>query len=148
MISIARIEKFLTSYAYIDKAEAAGSTSILIDEDLFVYIVERYDGLSRMSELVENITNRSSYVSRHIYELNMRSMSLLSNQLTVRRLINKSTNLSELFRSTLTLLAGEVKRLIKEEAQMCVLDPTFNIDTLVNDEKVGQLDAISPPLIQ
>ena len=66
----------------------------------------------------------------------------------MKRLIKKSNNLSELFRSTLILLASEVKRLIKEEAQMCVLDPSHNIDTIVQDEKVGRLRAISTPTIE
>lgn len=42
-------------------------------------------------------------------------------------------NLNELFQSTLILLAGEANRLMKEEAQLCVLDPNFNINTIVND---------------
>ena len=78
LISVERITKFLTHYNYTDQ-EQSGNTSILIDEDLFVYIVEKYDGLSRMSELTDNIFNRSGYISRHIYELNMRGLSMLSN---------------------------------------------------------------------
>ena len=45
-------------------------------------------------------------------------------------------------------MAGEVNRLIKEEAQLCVLDPTFNIDTIVNDDNVGVLKSISLPTIE
>lgn len=56
---------------------------MLIDEDLFVYIVERYDGLSRLLELSEQLNDRSGYLSRHTYELNMRGLHLLSNQKTV-----------------------------------------------------------------
>ena len=52
---------------------------MLIDEDLFVYIVERFDGLSRMRELAEGVQDRSGYLSRHIYELNMRGLHMLSN---------------------------------------------------------------------
>jgi hypothetical protein len=73
----------LTNYKYIELKDGKGSGSVLIDEDLFVYIVERYDGLSRMMELSQNQTDRSGYLSRHIYELNMRGMHMLSNQKTV-----------------------------------------------------------------
>jgi hypothetical protein len=39
---------FLRSYSSAD--EEAGKGTLLIDEDLFVYIVERYDGFSRLVE--------------------------------------------------------------------------------------------------
>ena len=66
----------LTTYNYVS---ASGSGSVLIDEDLFVYIVERFDGLSRMRELSDGINDRSGYLSRHNYELNMRGLHMLSN---------------------------------------------------------------------
>lgn len=52
VISISKIAKFLKHYKYIDKhgIESGKGGAILIDEDLFVYIVERYDGFSRMVE--------------------------------------------------------------------------------------------------
>lgn len=77
LIDIARINRLLTTYSHIG---GGGSSSVLIDEDLFVYIVEKFDGLSRMRELSEGIGDRSGYLSRHIYELNMRGMHMLSNQ--------------------------------------------------------------------
>jgi hypothetical protein len=46
------------------------------------------------------------------------------------------------------LLAGEVNRLIKEEAQMCMLDPTYNIDTIVSDQNIGVLTSVSLPTIE
>jgi hypothetical protein len=67
----------LTTYNYI--STNGGTGSVLIDEDLFVYIVERFDGLSRMRELSDGIKDRSGYLSRHIYELNMRGLHMLSN---------------------------------------------------------------------
>ena len=121
---------------------------MLIDEDLFVYIVERFDGLSRMRELAEGVLDRSGYLSRHIYELNMRGLHMLSNQQTVKRLCKKSLELNRLYESTSILLAGEVTRLIKEEAQLCVLDPTYNIDTQISDDNFGVLRAISLPTIE
>lgn len=65
MISIKKIGKFLKNYQYIDKegVEKGGNTSaILIDEDLFVYIVERYDGFSRLVEMVNQLEEKSSYL--------------------------------------------------------------------------------------
>jgi hypothetical protein len=110
--------------------------------------VERFDGLSRMRELSDGINDRSGYLSRHIYELNMRGLHMLSNQQTVKRLCKKTLDLNRLYESTSILLAGEVTRLIKEEAQMCVLDPTFNVDTFVNDDNFGVLKSISLPTIE
>jgi hypothetical protein len=49
VISVNKIAKFLKNYHYIDKdGVEKGATAILIDEDLFTYIVEKYDGLSRL----------------------------------------------------------------------------------------------------
>lgn len=79
LVDIARVNNLLTKYTYIAGQDGKGSGSVLIDEDLFVYIVERFDGLSRMRELSEAMSDRSGYLSRHIYELNMRGLHMLSN---------------------------------------------------------------------
>ena len=79
LVDIARVNNLLTKYTYIASPDGKGSGSVLIDEDLFVYIVERFDGLSRMRELSEAMSDRSGYLSRHIYELNMRGLHMLSN---------------------------------------------------------------------
>lgn len=51
VIAINKVGKFLKNYQYIDKEGiSSGSTALLIDEDLFVYIVEKYDGFSRLVE--------------------------------------------------------------------------------------------------
>ena len=80
LLDIARVNKLMTTYAFVSLNDGKGSGNVLIDEDLFVYIVERFDGLSRMRELSENMSDRSGYLSRHIYELNMRGLSMMSNQ--------------------------------------------------------------------
>jgi serine/threonine protein kinase len=55
---------------------------------------------------------------------------------------------NSLYESTLVLLAGEANRLIRDEAHLCVLDPTHGINTIVNDTNVGALSAVSVPLIE
>ena len=42
----------------------------------------------------------------------------------------------------------DATRLMKEEAQLCVLDPTFNINTVVNDQHAGFLASIQIPTIE
>lgn len=37
---------------------------------------------------------------------------------------------------------------MKEEAQLCVLDPSFNINTVVNDQNAGVLSSIRVPTIE
>jgi hypothetical protein len=78
--------------------------------------VEKYDGLSRMMELSTTTEDRSGYISRHIYELNLRGFNMLSNQKSVQIVGKKANKLSKLYHSTMILLAGEVNRLIKNEA--------------------------------
>lgn len=46
------------------------------------------------------------------------------------------------------LLAGDITRLMKEEAVLTTLDPSRNIDTITNDQNSGVLNAISVPLIE
>jgi len=65
----------------------SNETSITIDEDLFVFIISKFDGLSRLVNLVNNLFNSTNYSSRHSFEFNLRGLSLLSNQRIVKRLI-------------------------------------------------------------
>jgi len=46
------------------------------------------------------------------------------------------------------VLSNEVSKLIKDEAQMVCLDPTYNIDTIVSDVKVGLLQQMTLPQIE
>jgi hypothetical protein len=61
VINIGKVAKFFKTYQYIDKegVEKGSSSAILIDEDLFVYIVERYDGLSRLQEQSTAVEERA-----------------------------------------------------------------------------------------
>jgi hypothetical protein len=145
LCSIERIEKLLHNYRYLSIGEGS---AVLIDEDLFVYIVEKYDGISRMMDFVSNLTDKASYLQRHTYELGMRGLNMMSNQRAVAKLNKKSTTLNDLFQSTLVLLAGDITRLMKEEAVLTVLDPSKNIDNIVNDEHKGVLDSFSVPTIE
>lgn len=148
-ISISRIAKFLKNYNYLDSDNIQkGNTAVLIDEDLFVYIVEKYDGFSRLVEQISLYDEKSSYLQRHVFEINLRGLNMLANQKTIEKLQKKAHHLNQLFESSLILLAGEANRLMKEEAQLCVLDPSHNINTIVNDQNAGVLNSIQIPLIE
>jgi hypothetical protein len=56
----------------------------VIDEDLFVYIVEKYDGLSRMTDFTVNVDDRIKYLAGHSEQKDNRGLVLASNQLTVQ----------------------------------------------------------------
>ena len=148
LISIERIGKLLTNYRWVELNDGSGSQSVLIDEDLFVYIVEKYDGLSRMRDFVATVEDRSTYLQRHTHEITMRGLDLVSNQKIIQRLSEKGATLNELYKATLTLLAGEITRLIKDEAIMCVLDPSSNIDSIVSDANIGVLTSVNLPTIE
>jgi hypothetical protein len=81
VISINKIAKFLKNYKYIDKEglQKGSGGAILIDEDLFVYIVEKYDGFSRLVEQIASLEEKSSYIQRHVFEINLRGLNMLSN---------------------------------------------------------------------
>ncbi len=90
LISLKKSKELLSTYKCTELNDGSGNGQVLIDEDLFVYIVERYDGLSRMMEFVHNVEDRSTYLSRHTYEINMRGFSMASNQLIIKKLNRKS----------------------------------------------------------
>ncbi len=139
----------MRSYKCLDEETGMpGGSSLLIDEDLFVYIVERYDGFSRLVEQFNAVEERAHYISKHTHELNLRGLDMLSNQINLAKIHRRALVVNGLYDSTLVLLAGEANRLIRDEAQLCVLDPTYSINTIVNDQNVGALSAVSIPLIE
>lgn len=99
-------------------------------------------------EFVSSVEEKSTYLQRHTYELGMRGLNMMSNQKQIMRLTKKSETLNELYQSTLVLLAGDITRLMKEEAVLTVLDPSKNIDTIISDENVGVLTSVSLPTIE
>ena len=71
---------FLRGYKSLgDGNSASGSGTLLIDEDLFVYIVERYDGFSRLVEQFSAVDERAQYIARHTHEINLRGLDMLAN---------------------------------------------------------------------
>ena len=148
LIQIERIAKLLSNYRSVENKD--GSGPVLIDEDLFVYIVERYDGLSRMIELAENVSDRSSYLQRHFNDITKNGFDLLANQKTVEKIQKKAKNLNDLYSSTLVLLAGEITKILKEEAKTCLLDPVYQSERqiLADASQVGDLHSISLPTIE
>jgi len=56
----------------------------VIDEDLFVYIVEKYDGLSRMTDFTVNVDDSIKYLASHSESKDNRGLILASNQKTVQ----------------------------------------------------------------
>ena len=130
-INIDRLCSFMQSYKCLDST--GGSKSILIDEDLFVYIVERYDGLSRLQEQSTAVEERAQYLSRHPHEIKLRGLDMLANQVNLQKLHHRAANVNSIYDSTLILLAGQVASIIRDEAQLCVLDPTTAVNTIMYD---------------
>ena len=95
MISISKLCKFLKNYSYIEKQ--GSSEGVLIDEDLFVYIVEKFDGFSRLVDEIAVLEEKCAYTQRHTFELNFRGLNLLANQKTVEKLNVKQNTLNKLF---------------------------------------------------
>jgi hypothetical protein len=140
---------FLRGYKCLGEGSGGqGGGPLLIDEDLFVYIVERYDGFSRLVEQFNAVEERAQYISRHTHEINLRGLDMLANQVNLSKIHRRSQTANSLYEATLVLLAGEANRLIRDEAQLCVLDPTTSINTIVTDANVGALSAVSLPMIE
>ena len=88
LVALDRMTTVLRSYKCLDDnaASSEGGGPLLIDEDLFVYIVERYDGFSRLVEQFTAVEERAQYISRHTHEINLRGLSMLANQLNLDKL--------------------------------------------------------------
>jgi hypothetical protein len=84
LVAIERMCSFLRGYKCLDdESGQGGSSSLLIDEDLFVYIVERYDGFSRLVEQFNAVEERAQYIARHTHEINLRGLDMLANQMNL-----------------------------------------------------------------
>jgi hypothetical protein len=84
LVAIERMAGFLRGYKCLDEESGkAGGSSLLIDQDLFVYIVERYDGFSRLVEQFNAVEERAQYIARHTHEINLRGLDMLANQLNL-----------------------------------------------------------------
>lgn len=117
LVPVARMVTFLRSYKSLgDAAAGHGGGPLLIDEDLFVYIVERYDGFSRLVEQFNAVEERAQYIARHPHEMNLRGLDMLANQLNLGKIYRRSQAANSLYEATLVLLAGEANRLIRDEA--------------------------------
>jgi hypothetical protein len=66
LINIDRIQKLLINYKDVETGE---NGSVRIDEDLFVYIVEMYDGFSRLMNLIQHVEDKSSFIARHTSDI-------------------------------------------------------------------------------
>lgn len=110
LINIELATKILKNYNFVQTS--ANEISITIDEDLFVFIVSKFDGLSRLVNLINNLYNTTSYSSRHSFEFNLWGLSLLSNQRILKRLIWKAHALCSTFDSSLKMIAKQSIQMI------------------------------------
>jgi hypothetical protein len=51
--------------------QTSSNETTTIDEDLFVFIVSKFDGLSRLGSLVGNLSNNTNYAEKHSFEFNL-----------------------------------------------------------------------------
>lgn len=73
---------------------------------------------------------------------------MLANQLNLEKIHRRAQAVNGLYESTLILLAGQANRIIRDEAQLCVLDPTYSINSVVNATGLGALEAVGVPTIE
>lgn len=117
LITIQRTANFFRSYESLDEETGkAGGNTLLINEDLFVYIVERYDGFSRLLEQFTAVEERAQYISRHTHEINLRGLNMLANQLNLEKIHRRAIGINSLYDSALVLLASQANRMIRDEA--------------------------------
>ena len=142
LIAIEQISKFFTNYKYLDFKDGSGSNSVLIDEKLFRYIVEKYDGLSRMMELSTTTEDRSGCISRHIIELKLRFVNVLSN-----KNLSNSWKESKKAKKALPQHNAPASWWSQQTYQKWGLDvcswPTQNFGNIVSDKNIGVLTSVS-----
>lgn len=146
MVSIERVLKLFNNFMQM-KAQNH-SEQIVIDEDLFVYIVEKYDGFSLMMNFTQNIDDRIKYLKDHGEDGDNRGLMLASNQLTLQQVVHKSLKINDLYQSTLQLMSEQIISKIKQEVNLCVLDPNENVPLKPNENSVLTLNSIVIPTVE
>ena len=68
--------------------------------------------------------------------------------MNLEKIHRRASAINGLYESSLILLASQANKIIRDEAMLCVLDPTYSINSVVNATGAGVLDAVSVPTIE
>ncbi len=125
-VSTDRINEFLQQYSTSPfyTLNPPGAEEILVNEDMFVMIVQHFDGYSVLLNKGTELFEKSQYISTHRNEFCTRGCSLFANTCMMERLKEGSRVLTLNLKDTLLHLASFGLDLIKNSAQTALIDPT------------------------
>lgn len=135
-IPIENVQKFLQEFntnAYLTQNHA-GTDEILVSEDMFVMIVQHFDGLSVFINNSALLFEDSQYISTHRSQLNTRGCSLAANQRYLSYILQKVNILAINLKDTLGWLSSFALQIIKNSAHSSLIDPKFSKLSLPSDD--------------
>jgi len=124
-ISIEKIADFLIQYSSSPfyAPSQPGNEEILVNEDMFVMIVQHFDGFSVLLNRTGEVSEKAQYVQSHKSEFITRGCSLLANSLMLERLKNGANLLAMNLKDTLVNLVSHGLRLIRSATSSMLIDP-------------------------
>ena len=124
-VSTERINEFLQQYSTSPfyTLNPPGAEEILVNEDMFVLIVQHFDGYSVLLNKASELFEKSQYIATHRTEFCTRGCSLLANSGMIQRLKEGARILTLNLKDALVSLSSFGLRLIKNAAQSALIDP-------------------------
>jgi len=142
-VSIPQLQNFLSRYIINSNytGESTLAEELLVDEDLFVSIVQHFDAFMLLNTKSYNLSEMAKYLVNHKEELKVRGCGILSNAMLMERILKEGKSLVLDFRDLLGNIANSILEHIKKEMQAKLhkkaRSMTFNI---VQSYKVPELD--------
>ena len=131
-ISISKISDFFEQYntSPFYSRNSSGTEEIMVNEDMFVLIVQHFDGFSVLLNKSTEFYEKIQYVSSHREQFITRGLSLLSNILFFERLFSQTRLFSINLMETLTWLSSFAMQILQQTAFKSAFDSTKNFPEL------------------
>jgi len=155
-IDISKVVTFLAQYdiSPFYAQEKPGTEELMVNEDMFVMIVQHFDGFSVLLNKSGLICEKAEYIVSHKKEYFTRGCSLFTNYFILERLKKNSKKLALNLNDAMVNLSLHSLNLIKSAALSSLADPLLNttgkylIDNETDIVKEYTLPNIDPSLVQ
>ncbi len=151
-VIIEKLVNFLQQYSTnpFYTRRQTGAEELLVDEDLFVSIVQHFDGFNVLNEKTYQLAESASYLASHRQELKSRGCAILANDSMLIRLVEGAKSLALSLRDTLVGVSNTCLELIKGAAREELLGkpadsesakvPTLLDTTMADSCKIPEID--------
>ena len=141
---IAFLRQYSTNPLYTSRQ--TGAEELLVDEDLFVCIVQHFDGFNVLNEKTYRLNESATYMMAHKEDLKTRGCAIVANNSLMKRLLIGTKDLALSLRNTLIGVSNTCLERIKEAARETIIgkERTEKASTLsdisIDSYKVPEID--------